>query len=116
MRAGVLGDVQRLILATDMSRHGGYVAALQALLCPDDPPPAGGGGGERAAGCAPGGGEDSEEERGRRMVVAELLIKCADTSNVFRPGPVACQWAVRARSGACVVWARARERAGEVYR
>ena len=79
-RAEVMADVRRLILATDMSRHGEYMRELRALL----EPPAGSGAAE-------------EQERRRRQLTAELLIKCADTSNVVKPFPVARHWAVRTR-------------------
>ncbi len=75
-RCEVLGSVRRLILATDMSRHADYMRELEALL-PSGP-----------CSCADLG-------RARRDLLAELVVKCADTSNVVKPLPVARRWAVR---------------------
>ena len=117
----VLGDVRRLILATDMTRHAEYVATIDKLRPPETapaPPPvlqaaalaaaasvvtpetAG------AAGCDdpdrsphPATGlvrDGAGEAARRRRLVGELLLKCADTSNVLRPFPAARRWAVRA--------------------
>ena len=80
-----MADVQRLILATDMSRHAEYMRELRALL---EAP---------AAPARPGPAEAGR----RRRLTAELLIKCADTSNVLKPFPVAQRWAVRGRPAAC---------------
>ena len=69
--------MQTIILATDMGRHGDYCARLKSLVD------------QRAsAGTAP-------LDESQRQLVAELLIKCADTSNVLKPFPVAKRWAVR---------------------
>ena len=120
-RAMVVGDVRRLILATDMTRHAEYIATIDKLRPPETapaPPPvlqaaalaaaasvatpetAG------AAGCDdpdrsphPATGlvrDDAGEAARRRRLVGELLLKCADTSNVLRPFPAARRWAVRA--------------------
>ena len=121
-RAMVLGDVRRLILATDMTRHAEYIATIDKLRPPETapaPPPvlqaaalaaaayvvtpetAG------AAGCDdsdrspthPATGlvrDGAGEAARRRRLVGELLLKCADTSNVLRPFPAARRWAVRA--------------------
>ena len=117
----VVGDVRRLILATDMTRHAEYIATIDKLRPPETapaPPPvlqaaalaaaasvvtpetAG------AAGCDdpdrsphPATGlvrDGAGEAARRRRLVGELLLKCADTSNVLRPFPAARRWAVRA--------------------
>ena len=72
--------VERLILATDMSRHAHFSAALRADIDAGRSLPAAG---EGAAG--------AEE----RLGLMEQLIKAADASNVLRPFPVAKRWAVR---------------------
>eukprot|EP00286_Rhodomonas_abbreviata_P026301 CAMPEP_0181301188 /NCGR_PEP_ID=MMETSP1101-20121128/7288_1 /TAXON_ID=46948 /ORGANISM="Rhodomonas abbreviata, Strain Caron Lab Isolate" /LENGTH=403 /DNA_ID=CAMNT_0023406471 /DNA_START=137 /DNA_END=1345 /DNA_ORIENTATION=- len=58
------------ILATDMARHGEYVAQLKQFL--QNP--------------------DMEEDP---LFSAKVLIKCADISNVTKPFPVAKKWAER---------------------
>jgi hypothetical protein len=102
-RAEVIGDVERLILATDMSRHADYIATLTTLLAAGDSslvqpfsdlPPASGG---RPA--EEGMGELVTAETQRRRMLGELVIKCADTSNVFKPLPTARAWAVRRTLG-----------------
>ncbi len=85
----VVARVEGLILATDMGRHAQYVAALHALLERRPPPPAADG--PCGSGGPPARGSDSDDER---QLMAELLIKCADVSNVFKPFPVARRWAV----------------------
>ena len=82
--------VERLILATDMSRHAHFSAALRADIDAGRSLPAAG---EGAAGAEERLGlmEGAEE----RLGLMELLIKAADASNVLRPFPVAKRWAVR---------------------
>jgi hypothetical protein len=95
--------IQNLILATDMARHSDYMSALSALLeagegegfdnCQDV---AGGGSGGssrlRDGECAK---PRTPLSRGpHRELVSELLLKCADTSNIVRPFPIARRWAV----------------------
>ena len=92
----IMEHVRRLILATDMSRHADYMAALHALLHPPADPDAP----EEPPGDGDGGAAEAAAAR-RRRLMGELLIKCADTSNVFKPLPVARRWAVRARAHRC---------------
>ncbi len=108
-RAEVIKDVERLIHATDMSRHADYLAALAALLdfgapCLGEALPLAGiaaigrePGEVGSAGPPPGGPVKRVEldAAPRRRVLGELVIKCADTSNVFKPLPAARAWAVR---------------------
>lgn len=63
--------VTKIILATDMGRHAEYCAKVKQL-----------------ASAAP-----TEESTHQQEM--EIIIKCADTSNVLRPGLVAKQWAVK---------------------
>ena len=156
----MLRDVQRLILATDMTRHSDYIAALQSLLAPDpacrvdsadsagdprlpevegppcaldgasprpssqhprqqcerfgalqlgrdDAPATGGSAAGDSEGLQDAGPRHGAQEAGQpppavadarsRRMVAELLLKSADTSNVLRPFHVARKWAVSAR-------------------
>jgi hypothetical protein len=93
--------VESLILATDMSRHGSYMSVLRNDA--DAAAAAGGGGGgpEAAVAAATARLREAKGEgaaaAGRRRLYMELLIKCADTSNVLKPFPVARRWAVRCR-------------------
>jgi len=71
--------VMSIILATDMARHGEYMAKLKEYTdtsLPDD---------QRLI-----GGKKVDKTFGM-----EILIKCADTSNVLKPFEVAKKWAVR---------------------
>ena len=121
-RAMVVGDVRRLILATDMTRHAEYIATIDKLRPPETapaPPPvlqaaalaaaasvatpetAGAAGCDDSDRCPthPATGmvrDGAGEAARRRRLVGELLLKCADTSNVLRPFPAARRWAVRA--------------------
>lgn len=62
------------ILATDMARHGEYTAKLKRRVDPSTPP---------------------EEKSVDKQFEMEILIKCADTSNVLKPFPIAKKWAMR---------------------
>lgn len=84
-RNEITAEVHRLILATDMSRHADYMRHLRALLA------------EPRAAAASAAAGPAEALR-RRRLTSELLIKCADTSNVIKPFSVAQRWAVRARA------------------
>lgn len=69
-RAVVLNN----ILATDMARHGEYTTKLKRLTDPATPP------------------DDRKIDKQFEM---EIIIKCADTSNVLKPFNVAKKWAMR---------------------
>jgi len=69
-RAVVLNN----ILATDMARHGEYTTKLKRMVDPNTPP---------------------EERKLDRQFEMEIIIKCADTSNVLKPFIVAKKWAMR---------------------
>jgi len=56
------------ILATDMARHGEYTAKLKRRVDPNTP---------------------AEEKGVDKQFEMEILIKCADTSNVLKPFPIA---------------------------
>ena len=73
-----LSRVEGLIMATDMSRHGEFLAKLQAAV----------------EGAAAGDHPTQRLTSVPRTLLAELLIKCADASNVLRPVSVAKRWAV----------------------
>jgi hypothetical protein len=62
------------ILATDMARHGEYTAKLKRRVDPNTP---------------------VEEKGVDKQFEMEILIKCADTSNVLKPFPIAKKWAMR---------------------
>jgi hypothetical protein len=81
-RAGFVRLVERLILATDMSRHAEFSAALRSDI-------------DRARALPPAGPPATAVGEEERRLLLELLIKAADTSNVLRPFPVAKRWAVR---------------------
>ena len=74
--------MERLILATDMSRHAEFSTALRAEI-------------DRGRALAPAGlaGPEAAVDPERGLLL-ELLIKAADSSNVLRPFPVAKRWAV----------------------
>jgi hypothetical protein len=63
-----------VILATDVSRHAEYLARLQEFAA------------RRA--------EDPAAEMDKQLAM-ELLVKCADVSNVVKPAAVARRWALR---------------------
>jgi len=67
-------SVSKIILATDMSRHKEYVAHLEEFAA------------RRA--------EDPAVEMDKQLAM-ELMIKCADVSNVAKPAAVARRWALR---------------------
>ena len=108
-RAAVLERVERLILATDMRRHGGYTALLQHAAA--DPVPAlalcaqpearmaaaagctDGASGAAAAATSPAACPAPSGDTGE--LAAAALFKCADLSNVIKEWPVAQRWAVR---------------------
>jgi len=69
-RAVVLNN----ILATDMARHGEYTTKLKRLAEPSTP---------------------MEERVLDKQFGMEVLIKCADTSNVLKPFVIAKKWAMR---------------------
>lgn len=71
--------VMNIILATDMARHGEYMAKLKAYTDPAIKPE------DRKV-----GGKKVDKHLGM-----EILIKCADTSNVIKPFEVAKKWAMR---------------------
>jgi hypothetical protein len=73
----VSAAVRDVIMATDMRHHGVYVQAVEARLGRADAP---------AAGTAGAGGA---------LLEMQLLLKCADISNAFKPFGVAREWAVR---------------------
>ena len=73
-----LSRVEGLIMATDMSRHGEFLAKLQAAV----------------EGAAAGDDPTQRLTSVPGTLLAELLIKCADASNVLRPVSVAKRWAV----------------------
>ncbi|KAJ1471972.1 hypothetical protein T484DRAFT_1976485 [Baffinella frigidus] len=66
--------VSKIILATDITRHKEYVAHLQEFE-------------ERRA-------EDPAVEMDKQLAM-ELMVKCADISNVVKPAVVARRWALR---------------------
>ena len=91
--------VENLILATDMSRHGSFMSILRNEVdaCTS---PAGISQDESAAAATAmarlrAAGDAGEEAASRRRLYGELLMKCADTSNVLKPFPIATRWAVR---------------------
>ncbi|KAJ1464983.1 hypothetical protein T484DRAFT_3640532, partial [Baffinella frigidus] len=67
-------SVSRIILATDITRHKEYILHLQ----------------EFAASRA----EDPAVEMDKQLAM-ELMVKCADVSNVIKPAAVARRWALR---------------------
>jgi hypothetical protein len=67
-------SVSRIILATDMARHAEHVAHLQKFVA------------RRA--------EDPTVEMDKQLAM-ELMVKCADISNVVKPAAVARRWALR---------------------
>ena len=67
-------SVSKVILATDITRHAEYLAHLQEFSA------------RRA--------EDPELEMDKQLAM-ELLVKCADISNVVKPAAVARRWALR---------------------
>jgi hypothetical protein len=69
------------ILATDMGRHREYVAELKRLTEPQTPP-------EATEASAANVSENVQLE-------AELLLKYADISSVWRPFAIAKKWAIR---------------------
>ena len=66
--------VSKIILATDPTRHKEYLAHLQAFAA------------RRA--------EDPAAEMDKQLAM-ELMVKCADISNVIKPTEVARRWALR---------------------
>ena len=76
----VSAAVRDVIMATDMRHHGAYVQAVEARLGRADAP---------AAGTAGAGGA------GGALLEMQLLLKCADISNAFKPFGAAREWAVR---------------------
>jgi hypothetical protein len=76
----VSAAVRDVIMATDMRQHGAYVQAVEARLGRAAAP---------AAGAAGAGGA------GGALLEMQLLLKCADISNAFKPFGVAREWAVR---------------------
>ena len=105
----MLERVERLILATDMRRHGGYTALLQHAAA--DPVPAralcaqpeartaaaaectDAASGAAAAAASPAACPAPSGDMGE--LAAAALFKCADLSNVIKEWPVAQRWAVR---------------------
>ena len=79
-RLEVCGAVRGVIMATDMRHHGRHCDALRERS------------GRSPAGAGGGGGEDAEAVGLEEM---QLLLKCADVSNVLKPFEVAREWAVR---------------------
>mmetsp|Transcript_14283 Transcript_14283/g.33037 ORF Transcript_14283/g.33037 Transcript_14283/m.33037 type:complete len:585 (-) Transcript_14283:192-1946(-) len=75
----VRGNVNRVILATDISKHSEYLAKLRAHIAHSES--------ARAA-----GGEAVKIDKHFEM---ELILKCADISNVVKPWATARRWAVR---------------------
>jgi len=71
--------VMSIILATDMARHAEYMRRLKELTTPPD---------QRDDTSLPPPEPDS-------LFYMEILIKCADTSNVLKPFDVARKWAMR---------------------
>jgi hypothetical protein len=67
-------SVSKIILATDIARHAEYVAHLQKFAA------------RRA--------EDPAAEMDKQLAM-ELMVKCADVSNVIKPTAVARRWALR---------------------
>ena len=67
-------SVSNIILATDIGRHKDYLVELQAFAA-------------RLA-------EDPAVEMDKQMAM-ELMVKCADISNVIKPTGVARRWALR---------------------
>eukprot|EP00286_Rhodomonas_abbreviata_P026452 CAMPEP_0181306350 /NCGR_PEP_ID=MMETSP1101-20121128/10249_1 /TAXON_ID=46948 /ORGANISM="Rhodomonas abbreviata, Strain Caron Lab Isolate" /LENGTH=945 /DNA_ID=CAMNT_0023412393 /DNA_START=482 /DNA_END=3319 /DNA_ORIENTATION=+ len=64
--------VMSIILATDMARHSDYMARLKEKMKPEE-----------------------AEKPLDSLFEMEILIKCADTSNVLKPFDVAKKWALR---------------------
>ncbi len=87
----MISEVQRLILATDMTRHADYIRTLEWL--------SGASGHVRTSDEVVDSPDEllREDCEHRRRFETELLLKCADTSNVLRPFHVARGWAVRAQ-------------------
>lgn len=75
----VRGNVNRVILATDISKHSEYLAKLRAHIAHSES--------ARAA-----GGEAVKIDKHFEM---ELILKCADISNVLKPFATAKRWAIR---------------------
>jgi len=67
-------DVYRCILATDIQRHSEYIASASALV-------------DALA-------EDPAAEVDTKLAM-ELIIKCADISNVLKPFPIMRRWGLR---------------------
>jgi hypothetical protein len=68
------GGYKKIILATDITRHKEYLAHLQEFAA------------RRA--------EDPAVEMDKQLAM-ELMVKCADISNVAKPAAVARRWALR---------------------
>ncbi|EKX46145.1 hypothetical protein GUITHDRAFT_70918, partial [Guillardia theta CCMP2712] len=64
-----------IILATDMARHGDYMARLKQILAENE-------------------GKEGQIEVDE-LFLMEIIIKCADTANVLKPFEVAKKWALR---------------------
>ncbi|KAJ1470590.1 hypothetical protein T484DRAFT_3649875, partial [Baffinella frigidus] len=67
-------SVSRIILATDINRHKEYILHLQELAASRT--------------------EDPAVEMDKQLAM-ELMVKCADVSNVIKPAAVARRWALR---------------------
>ena len=80
-RLEVCGAVRDVIMATDMRHHGRHCDALRERS------------GRSPLWAGGGGGEDAEAVGLEEM---QLLLKCADISNAFRPMGEAREWAARA--------------------
>ena len=81
-RVSVRGLVRDTVLATDMSRHGAYLAEIEAALA-----------GLAGAAPRPAPGQLSPAEE---LACLRLLVKCADVSNVTKRFGVAAEWGVMA--------------------
>lgn len=68
------GVVLANILATDMARHGEYTTKLKRAVDPTTP---------------------MEDRLIDKQFLMEVIMKCADTSNVLKPFPIAKKWAMR---------------------
>ena len=83
--------VSSLILATDMSRHGQFVAAFKELLGKHGIPLTD----MQGQALLPFAGKLSAEDR---LLVASITIKASDLSNVVKPEQLAWEWGERIMS------------------
>ena len=79
-RVALSGAVRDVIMATDMRFHGEYCDRARSLLD------------RRVSG---EGSPDAAQQEKDMLLEMQLLLKCADLSNVFKPFSVAKEWAVR---------------------